>query len=193
MEGTNIVHQDLSWGHDYTYYGNGCEKIWAEGGSEESCSTRIVKSFDDENQYIGVYYHFQAATSGSGNMATSPDNTNISDTFCPLGWQMPYSGTGGDYYDKSKSWNYLFNRYGYDENGANNNKIRSYPFGYVWGGFYDWSQGKLFHLNNDAEYWSITKSTEGSVYRFNSWDNNFKITSKVYIMRGNSVRCVTRY
>ena len=173
MEGTEIHRSPIYAQTPTTYYGNGCPNTWdtskpLNGGSATSCSTRIVQTVDSEEQKNGTYYAFQAATSGSGSNVTMPDNTNIADTFCPLGWQLPYSGTGGDYYDKSRSWKYLFITYGLGNVGTKNNSVRSYPLSYIASGEYQGSQGALFVQNNEGQYWSLTSGSSWDGYRLYS-------------------------
>ena len=156
MEGTDISLLDGNYFHDYTYYGNGCENEWGpggSGGSTKACSTNKVISFDNEEQGIGVYYDYQAATSGTG-AAIAAGNTESPDTFCPLGWQLPYSGTGGDYYDKPRSWEYLFNKYSLGSGVSGANAVRSYPMSYVQPGLYSWITGLLYYQDRHGYYWS---------------------------------------
>ena len=174
MEGTDIQtgNVDGNFSHDHTYYGNGCSDRWVgdgSGGSTTACSTDLATTADNEDQKMGVYYTYQAASSGSG-AATSTDNTNIPDTFCPFGWQLPYAGTGGDYYDKSKSWKYLFVQYGLGNNVDSYHKFQSYPFSYVYTGLYHWAYGKLyaFSYGGFVVYWSGTVSGSGNAYRINA-------------------------
>ena len=84
---------------------------------------------DNETQSIGTYFTYHLATLGSIG-STTANNSNAPDTFCPLGWQMPYGGTGGDYYDKSKSWKYLVETI-YHLGGTDGSALQSYPFSYV--------------------------------------------------------------
>ena len=141
--------------HDHTYYGYGCPDT---EGSVVSCNLLIINTSDNEPQSIGTYHNFPSATSGSGSTAVT-DNSNATDTFCPLGWQLPYSGTGGDYYDQSKSWLYLFDFYHiqYDQQGVNS--IRSYPLSYIDAGIYHPLNG-LYRANDMGYYYS------GTVYSY---------------------------
>ena len=143
-------YKDTSEGYvsrDFTYYGNGCEKTWGDGGSDIPCSTRIVTTSDNEDQKNGTYYHFQAATSGTGSSITT-ENTLVPDSFCPLGWQLPYGGTGGDYYDKSRSWKYLAGKY----NLLYSTDVKVYPFSFVLGGSFFQNSGLLFNQNLSGNY-----------------------------------------
>ncbi|MBR3156991.1 hypothetical protein IKF20_00965 [Candidatus Saccharibacteria bacterium] len=157
MEGTDINrYADTSNLNDHSYYGNGCPNVWDSsagapyyGGSLVSCSTRIIETYQREVQKIGTYLNFQAATSGTGGAAYAP-NIPVPDSFCPLGWQLPYDGTGGDYYDKSKSVNYLFNLYSFDRLSYNN--IMSYPFDYVLSGHLWIQPGALYRQGNVGTY-----------------------------------------
>ncbi len=149
-----------------TYYGNGCSPAT---GSSEPCSTRIVQTYDNEDQKNGTYYYAYAATSGSGGTALTKDNTNTPDTFCPLGWQLLYGGTGGDYYDKSKSWNYLLSSYHLENNQTSSQKLRSYPLSWVQSGGLDGYQGKLYNQSTSGLYWTMTNKDDIHTYRVSYW------------------------
>ena len=123
--------------HDHVFIGNGCKTP-----SSITCSSRVEKTYDNEDQLIGVYYNFQAATSGTGGAMTE-QYSNVPDTFCPLGWQMPYSGTGGDYYDISRSIKVLLDTYQIDDNITGVHILRSYPFSIVYSGYFDGPEGSL--------------------------------------------------
>ena len=181
------VYRDSDITHDHTYIGNGCS---GGDGSITPCETRIVKTADDEDQKNGTYYNFQAGTSGAGAAVTT-DNTNSPDTFCPLGWQLPYGGTGGDYYNQSKSWKYLLDSYeiSYDDGTKLDvNAIRSYPLSFIFAGDYRWGTGRLYYLKYTGYYWSSIVNNTG-VYFMALWDpviHPSYIAGKLY---GLSVRC----
>ena len=169
VEGTPAdltIYKDDTTGYqlrDHTYYGNGCS---GGDGSATPCSTRIIQTADSENQKNGTYYHFQAATSGAGG-AIEADNANSPDTFCPLGWQLPYSGTGGDYYNKPRSWNKLFTEYNIafgDGTATDTTKVKSYPFSYVYSGYYGWGTGRLYDQSSIGFYWSSTVVSSTDAY-----------------------------
>ena len=187
------IYKDDTTGYqlrDHTYYGNGCS---GGNGSATPCSTRIIQTADSENQKNGTYYHFQAATSGAGG-AISTDNTNSSDTFCPLGWQLPYSGTDGDYYNKSRSWNYLFTTYGvaFDAGTtADATKIKSYPFSYVYSGNYNWITGRLYNQSGNSGYWSSTVVSSTNAYYLYTWSSGVRPTISYNKALGFVLRCVT--
>ena len=177
--------------HDQTYYGLGCPSKGSTG-YDVPCTSRITPTKNDGDEDIGVYYKYQAATSGSG--AGSKDTyTNSPDTFCPLGWQLPYVGTGGDYYDQSKSWKYLFNRYGYDNTPAGKEGIWAYPLSYIFAGHFYWNKGSLSGLNGDSHYWSSTVDSEWAAFRLYIWVNGYAESVTDNKLYGFTVRCVTRY
>ena len=168
---TVAPYKDETVTNDHTYYGRGCKNGWGtsgEDGSQTPCPDsdaggRYVTTADGETQKNGTYYHFQAATAGTGGSMTAA-NTNSPDTFCPLGWQMPYGGTGGDYYDKSKSWKYLFDYYSLTEDQTGATKLKSYPFSYIYSGSYYWHTGRLYRQTSNGYYWS-SAVVNGSAYR----------------------------
>ena len=183
------VYADSNVSHDHTYIGNGCS---GGDGSITPCETRIVQTADNENQKNGTYYNFQAATDGSGGAITT-DNTNSSDTFCPLGWQLPYGGTGGAYYDKSRSWNKLFTDYSIafdDGTAAGATKIKSYPFSYVYSGYYFWGTGRLYYQGNSGHYWSSTVVSSTSAYYLSTWSSVIKPARTDGKARGYTLRYV---
>ena len=187
------VNKDNSPTHDRTFYGNGCPNGWGDkgaGGSITPCSTRIIKTYDNEDQKNGTYYHFQAATSGTGG-SMSTDNTNSSDTFCPLGWQLPYNGTGGDYYDQSKSWRYLLiSKYSLSNNIDSVNKIQSYPISFINNGLFNWNSGKLYLQGGSGYYWASSVSTDTNAYRVVVIDAGIRFYESGNKANGDSIRCV---
>ena len=186
------VYADVDITHNHTYYGNGCPNGWGtdgDGGSTTPCSTRIVQSSDDENQKNGTYYTFQAASSGSG-ATIATQNTNIPDTFCPLGWQLPYGGTGGDYYDKSKSYKYLLDEYGYmDSTEEGGYGAMSYPLSNNPGGRRN-STGGLRFLGSHGYYFTSTVKTSIDVYRFATAFGTVISTSDIIKNMQYPIRCV---
>ena len=189
MAGTDLTpYQEDDPNKDLTYYGNGCS---VDGGSKKPGSTRIVETYDNENQAMGTYYDYQAAASGSGGTDITTDNTNASDTFCPLGWQMPYAGTGGVYYDKSKSWSYLFSIYNYNNNQAGVEGILSYPLSNIQAGNIYWPTITLYDMTIMSRLWSTTNSADWGAYRL-----SVHLEGKNYLIgtggkgNGHSVRCI---
>ena len=166
----------------HSYYGMGCPNTWGNqgaGGSDIPCSTRIVSTVNDGDQKNGTLYTFNALTSGTGG-AIFTDNTNSDDTFCPLGWQLPYSGTGGNYYDKSKSWNYLYTTYNIafnDGTASDVAKVRSYPISYIYSGFFAFHLGRLYRQGNGGDYWSITTAAYYEAYSLSIRDNYLKTSN----------------
>ena len=192
------IHTD-NWddnrNHDHSYYGNGCPNDWGkdgDGGSTVSCSTRMTTTYDGETQKNGTYYNFQASASGSGGTSLNTDNANASDTFCPLGWQLPYGGTGGDYYDISRSWKYLLDQYNYTLTEESQERIRSYPASYVYAGNYNWKTGRLYRFSDRSYHWSSSTLSAGSAYKMSVLpygmmrENDSKLA-------GYSIRCTHRF
>ena len=170
MEGTdvNTGYSSYDTALDRTYYGNGCSNLWGTGGEEgskKSCTTNITKTSDDEDQKIGTYYDGQASLM-STNVKT--DNIVVPDSFCPLGWQLPYSGTGGDYYNKSKSWAFLFSAYHFQSDRNSSSANKSYPISNLAAGIYHGGQAMLYFMTGAIYQWSNTVREAGRNYDFNS-------------------------
>ena len=164
---------------DHTYYGRGCSNGWGtdgNGGSQTPCADsdaggRFLKTADNEILKNGTYMNYQAATAGTGGAITT-NNTDSSDTFCPLGWQLPYSGTGGDYYNKSRSWRSLFTTYNIsfnDGSAADAVKIKSYPFSNIHSGAFYWLTGRLFFQSTRGLYWPSTSNSSTNGYALATW------------------------
>ena len=189
MEGTDVEtgYKDSNITHDHTFFGNGCRVTWAEGGSPEACSTRIVSTYDSEDQKNGTYYQYQAASSGSG-AAVAVKYTATPDSFCPLGWQLPYGGTGGDYYDQSRSLKYLMDTYDIENTEEGRSALRSYPISNINSGNYHWREGRLYQQQNAFYQWTSQVESEYSAYRLNS--SNIETDGKY---SGASLRCVNHF
>ena len=197
VAGTDVEqYKDGDMNHDHSYYGNGCDNLWDDtkpdegyGGSATACTSRIVKTIDGENLSIGTYYNFQAATSGVGS-TLSTDNANSDDTFCPLGWQLPYGGTGGDYYDKSKSARFLFQQYNYEEL-IPNQSVNIYPFSYSSPGVYYLVTGRLYFMSKNGYHWTKTAQGSNGAYQNQTSDYTFRF-NQASKSSGYPIRCVTR-
>ena len=196
-------YRDETLTNDHTYYGRGCKNDWGtsgEGGSQTPCADsdaggRYVTTADGETQKNGTYYNFQAATVGAGG-AMATDKTDSSYTFCPLGWQLPYSGTGGDYDDKSKTWNHLFKSYGLhigDGTATDVAKAKSYPFSYIYSGLYLWRLGRLYGQRSLGYYWSSTIVSSTSAYNLGMWSSGVKPASSISKAYGYALRCAHRF
>ena len=185
------LYNDYNVEHDHTYHGNGCPNGWGtdgDGGSITPCSTNILKTGDNEDQYSGTNYNFQAATAGTGGPIET-DNTNSSDTFCPLGWQLPYGGTGGDYYNKSRSWRYLISEYNIPSDTTGQVIVRSYPFSYVYTGYFYWGKGRLYSQGDRGSYWPSTINSSTGAYLLNTWPTGVDPAATGSKAVGVALRC----
>ena len=190
MEGTNISFPNEQVNSVFTFYGNGCA---IGAGSKVACSTRLVSTYDGETQENGTLYSTVSAYTGYSTPGTTADNSLSLDSFCPLGWQLPYSGTGGDYYDKSKSWKYLFETaYSLSSDVAGSQSIRSYPLSYVPSGGYELRQGVSYAQGGSTILWSLARKDGARSYRLNAGSSAYylEFNSNGY---GYALRCVTRY
>ena len=183
VEGTIITTaEENTKNNSITYIGNGCSGY---SPTTTSCSSDEQKTNDNETQKIGVYYNFQAATSGSGRDIDA-DNTDALDSFCPLGWQLPYAGTGGDYYNQSKSFTFLTDTYSIDNDSAGSRTIRSYPFSYIYSGAY--SYNGLTAMSNIGKAWTSTNYLLTRAYAFYIGSGNVRFDQDVK-QASFSVRC----
>ena len=190
------VYKDTSYSHDHTYYGRGCRNGWGvdgDGGSITPCADsdaggQYVATADGETQKTGVFYHFQATTVGTGNDLTT-DNAVVTDSFCPLGWQLPYGGTGGDYYDKSKSNKYLFNEYAITSGAPGVTSILSYPISYIMSGRVSFQHGRLYMQEVRSQQWKGSVRGAGNGYYFAMGDYSFNTDDYTTKAMGLPIRC----
>ena len=199
MEGTDVQtgNIDENVNHDRTYYGNGCtpsEYPQGSDGSPRACSSRIATTADNENQKNGTYYKYIAATSGSGGDSTTVKYSVVPDTFCPLGWQLPYGGTGGDYYDKSKSFVFLLSSYGLEEEQGIYSKkaayVQSYPFSQTKGGFMRIQNGKLYEKQFSGSNISKTVENGYGYFPLNMYGSgDLQLRDAASKNTANAVRC----
>ena len=174
--------------HNHTYYGKSCP--W-NGGFNKSCAIEEVNTADGEPEGIGTFYNYAASSSDSAPATIEKDNTLIPDTFCPLGWQLPYSGTGGDYYDKSKSWTNLYTIYHIEtDSAASSTAAQSYPFSYIMSGYYNWSDGKLYASGISGYYWSTIVNSGYAAYSMGTWSAGIRHAETNSRYHGFVLRCV---
>ncbi|MBR2601029.1 hypothetical protein IKE07_02760 [Candidatus Saccharibacteria bacterium] len=197
MEGNDIHFPDSRIDVNKTAYINGCGHSYVDDWPDDShngCgkagSTRLITSRDNDTQKNGTLFDYYAATSGSGGDALSTINTNAPDTFCPLGWQMPYSGSGGDYYDKSKSWSFLFNAYHIENNSAGGIKLNTYPLHVALSGLYMFNLGYAFAQGGSGIYWTDTVYALSASYRMDFTMGNARPNSTHDKRLGYTIRCV---
>ncbi|MBR2600631.1 hypothetical protein IKE07_00615, partial [Candidatus Saccharibacteria bacterium] len=96
--------------------------------------------------------------------------------------------------DKSKSWNHLFKSYGLhigDGTATDATKIKSYPFSYVYSGYYYWYTGRLYYQSNLGYYWSSTVVSSTRAYFLHTWSSDVRPASTDNKAGGFAVRCVT--
>ena len=188
MAGTPITVPGNPEVTNETYRGGACTSK-----SYASCSTYSLKTVDNESLFIGTFYNAHAITVDSSKTITA-NNTNFPDTFCPLGWQLPYDGTGGDYYDKSKSWIFLFTTYNISFNtgtAIDINKIKMYPLSYIYSGYYYWGLGRLYYQGSVGYYWSQTIVGSASAYGLDTWSGAIRPSDIASRSFGFPLRCVS--
>ena len=174
--------------HEITYKGNSCPGSWGtggDGGSITPCANGTIdNTSDNELLSVGTLYNYSAATSGTGATITT-NNTNIPDSFCPLGWQLPYGGTGGDYYNQSKSYKYMFQVY----NVTSGESLRKYPISFVRAGFFMLWTGRLYSFQQRIDAWTATNANGSSyAYELRTIDSGQQDTKSMAM----SVRCLHR-
>ncbi|MBR2600672.1 hypothetical protein IKE07_00830 [Candidatus Saccharibacteria bacterium] len=190
-----LQYQNENYEIDRSFFGKGCINGWGQdgtGGSDIPCTTRIVKTADNEDQKNGTYYNYQSTTSGSG-ASLKTDNANAPDTFCPLGWQLPYGSTGGVYYDKSKSWRFLFDAYDISYNEGNEPssvKLRSYPLSYILGGYFGGATGRLYHQGDEGYHWGSTNNNSIYAYRITMWPRGLRSAEINSKLSQYPIRCL---
>ena len=193
MEGTDINtgYADGDVNHDHTFYGNGCSNPFdttkpdeGYGGATKACDSRTITTTDNETQSEGTNYSFQAITAGSGGSGVTTTNLVIPDSFCPLGWQVPYGGTGGDYYDQSKSVRYLFTVY--STYNGNFDNVSRYPMSLVKSGDYRFQLARYFEKSRIMHEWTNTNSGINTGFRIYNTTAQYSDGKSL----GLTVRCV---
>ena len=188
MEGTDVSgHNDSNVLNDHTYFGNGSTAGWTPP-NQISGTTNTTRTSDNEELLIGSYHNYQAATSGSGGSITTI--SEAPDTFCPLGWQLPYGGTDGDYYDRSKSWNNLFRLYNISDDTSGAVKFSSYPFSYIRSGMYYFWSSILIEQDYLGRFWSIMNQNGDQASRIQLGETVFHQTGYDSKQAGVTLRCI---
>ncbi|MBR2601051.1 hypothetical protein IKE07_02880, partial [Candidatus Saccharibacteria bacterium] len=73
---------------------------------------------------------------------------------------------------------------------ADATKIKSYPFSYVYSGYYDWYTGRLYSQSNGGVYWSSTVVSSTNAYGLPTWSSGVRPANAYSKAHGVAVRCV---
>ena len=102
--GWNATSSDRSMAYPRSIYNGtvvqGCSQAAQPNHNTNYSNNCQMK--DGDSQITGTMYNWRSATAGTGTLSVSTDGTNMTDSVCPKGWQLP-TNTG------SKSYGNLIN------------------------------------------------------------------------------------
>ncbi len=140
---------------------------------------------DDDEQTVGTYYNWKAATAGTGTIADI--STTKTDSICPKGWQLPVDTAGS-----GKSWvGLIFNTYG----GGKGYNASTNPDGISQGNA--WSGSAYYQTVNGAHIIAMSQtmrraplslSSSGSYYYTSGTVNNIGYAGYFWYSESHSNR-----
>ena len=160
-----------------------------------NANSEMPREYRHGNHFYGNIYNWYAAVAESGGYTTI--NTNVTDSICPIGWQLPNLLDG-------KSWrDLIIAQYGYiaadgNHNAAGSTKMRGLPLSLVYAGYYAHATGVLQNFWNgngwNGNYWTNKAHTNNRVYAnyLEYYSSDIYTTAMYPKSGGNSVRCVKR-
>ena len=142
----------------YNFSHSDCQSYWQDVSSwtpmteyrTDGVSYDASTKTYDAHYLAGNYYSWQAATAGTGEFATSQYD-EASDSICPAGWHLPYSGPNNN--SKSGSFYYLLDQYGL-ANTSRNNTITRPPLFFVRSGLAYPLYSDMLYAGSEGHYWS---------------------------------------
>ena len=152
---------------DTNFSESGCANYWQDASSMTPMTTYRTDGVSvDGNTYdahylAGNYYSWQAATAGTGSSATS-SYAEATDSICPAGWQLPYSGT---------------------------NSITRAPLFFVRSGCVN-PANYLSNAGNSGTYWSSVANSSSNAYTLGFYSSGVSPSGSYNRYNGQSVRCV---
>lgn len=136
--------------------------IWYVDGTT-STTTRPSNAIEAAVRYVGNFYNWYAATAGSQKSGMSA-NQEATDSICPKGWKLPYSGTAQT---GSKSFLYLLTSYNIATSSeASVSKALGSPLSFIMPGYYHYSEKGMFGQGTLGLYWSSTAQNSSNTYVF---------------------------
>ena len=171
-----------------------CAPYWQDASSMTPMTTYRTDGVSvDDNTYdahylAGSYYSWNAATAGTGSSATS-SYAEATDSICPAGWQLPYSGTNNN--SKSGSFYNLLNQYGFTSStGSGTNSIIRAPLFFVRPGYVHPEGHYLASAGNYGFYWSSVAYLSSAAYNLYFFSSDVRPSGSSYRCVGQPVRCV---
>ncbi len=174
------------------------------GARENTYSDESVRT--GENQMIGTYYNWYAATLGSVSNPGSSIGVNAPSDICPKGWQLPrYSNFYNDgTAAPDKSWQHLIvDTYHIIKNQGDqstvaegntgaNNTLHAFPFSLPYSGGVYYSSDTVYLQGTNGYFWSAaaSSSTNARYLHFNGSYVWPELSN--YRSFGFSVRCVAK-
>ena len=202
---------DLYWNgalsdwNDWDAYYQSCaydSDTWLYSDCDESLNplSTYTSSTGTTQYHLGNFYNWNAAiasndSSGYGVYDSGTDsyiNTQANQSICPTGWTLPIGG----YFDSnapSKSFQYLIEQYGWDDNSytlSNNRKMWESPIYLGLSGFW---YGMLEDVGYYVLPWSSVASNAEDAYVLYAGSDGGVNPANYYDRDdGNVVRCVVR-
>ena len=184
--GTSWAQNGSDGAKSFTFNDNGT--IDVKTGGTDGRYWNGASSFattGDARNHFGNYYNWPAATAGTGTDSTATDGTNVGDSICPKGWQLPQnSGT--------KSFNNLIRTvYGISATNTDASVIAE-PLHFIRSGYYNWSGGTLDNQGTDGSFWSATAKSDTYAYYLGFHSGGLDPQHGSNKGNGLTVRCVAR-
>ena len=176
---------------------------WKEGSTAGAYSDRwLSRSTNDvretgaggnitgENQKIGVYYNWYAATAGS--VSKSQGATTASQDICPKGWWLPrYTGNGSWMYLIKDTYS-LITSSGDQGSTRVNDILHQFPFSLPYSGFVYRESGATVLQGTNGRWWSAGSNSSTGARDLYIYGNYTYPESDGYKTLGFSVRCVAQ-
>ena len=154
--------------------------------TERTDGTVVDGDAYDAHYLVGNYYHFNAATAGTGPMYADQYD-NASSSICPKGWRLPSRGNSNETND--------FYALTTGNSVTTNSTLSKAPYYFIPAGYV--SSGSLHGAGDYGSYWSSTSENNVRAYalRFGSGGVNpgsVDPSDTTDRGRGTSVRCLAR-
>ena len=154
--------------------------------TERTDGTVVDGDAYDAHYLVGNYYHFNAATAGTGPMYADQYD-NASSSICPKGWRLPSRGNSNETND--------FYALTTGNSVTTNSTLSKAPYYFIPAGYV--SSGSLHGAGDYGSYWSSTSENNVRAYalRFGSGGVNpgsVDPSNTTGRGRGTSVRCLAR-
>ena len=155
-------------------------------------NTEIPRSYHQGNDSLGDFYNWFTATAETGTISMA--SGSATDSICPKGWQLPFSGASGTI-TTNKTWENLLNS-SYELSATDALLAKHVPLSLSYSGYYSYNNANISGRDTTGTWWtSVPRDDGASIYyaRYFHLADSAIIPQNVHSKSGGlAIRCIKK-